>query len=49
VESPAVGSASFDEVRDLYNEERPGYPPTSIDAIIRFAGLSYGSRIVEVG
>ena len=41
--------ATFDEVAELYDEVRPGYPPAIIDAVLEFAGLPEGGRILEIG
>jgi SAM-dependent methyltransferase len=39
----------FDEVADLYNEARPGYPDVLIDDIIDLSGIPSGGRILEIG
>ena len=41
--------ATFDEVAELYDEVRPGYPPGIINAVLEFASLSEGGRILEIG
>ena len=40
---------SFDEVAELYDEIRPGYPPELIDDLVQIAGLDRRSRVLEIG
>jgi SAM-dependent methyltransferase len=40
---------AFEEVADLYNEVRPGYPERLVDDILALSGIRPGSRILEVG
>ncbi len=40
---------TFDEVAELYDEARPGYPEPLIDEVVSLAGLPPGGRILEVG
>jgi len=39
----------FDEVPDLYDRVRPGYPPELIADLVAITGLSRDGRILEVG
>ena len=41
--------ATFDEVAELYDEVRPGYPVAVLDALLELAHLPEGGRILEVG
>ncbi|HEX2890836.1 class I SAM-dependent methyltransferase [Vineibacter terrae] len=41
--------ATFDEVADLYDAARPGYPDALFTDIVRAAGLTAGDPILEVG
>jgi len=41
--------ATFDEVAELYDRVRPGYPDELFDDLVALAGLQGGSRVVEVG
>ena len=41
--------ATFDEVAELYDEVRPGYPVAVLDALLELARLPEGGRILEVG
>ncbi len=41
--------ATFDEVAELYDEARPGYPAGIIDTLLELARLPTGGRILEVG
>ncbi len=40
---------SFDEVADLYDRARPGYPPELVSDLSALAGLDAASRVLEVG
>ena len=40
---------TFDEIADLYDQARPGYPEPVIAQLSRVAGLNSHSRILEVG
>ncbi len=42
-------SQRFDEVAELYEAYRPGYPQALIDTLIAFSGLQQGDRILEIG
>ncbi len=39
----------FDEVADLYDRVRPGYPSALIDDVISLAGLGPLARVLEIG
>src|SRR6478672_11406913 len=39
----------FNEVADLYEQARPGYPDAMFDGLVALAGLREGSRVLEVG
>ena len=41
--------ATFDEVAELYDEVRPGYPSSIIDTMLEFAHPPTGGRILEIG
>lgn len=41
--------ATFDEVAELYDEVRPGYPAAIIDTMLELAALPDGGRILEIG
>ena len=41
--------ATFDEVAELYERARPGYPAQLFDDLSELAALSPGSRILEIG
>ena len=41
--------ATFDEVAELYDRARPGYPRAVLDDLIALAGLERRSRVVEIG
>ena len=43
------GAASFDSVAELYDEARPGYPESLIEAALEASGIPDGGRILEVG
>ena len=40
---------TFDDVAERYDATRPGYPPEMVADLIRLAGLSVGSRVLEIG
>jgi SAM-dependent methyltransferase len=40
---------SFDEVAELYDRARPGYPQSLIDDLVDFTGLRGGHRVLEIG
>ena len=40
---------TFDEVAELYNEVRPGYPKEAIEDIISISGIPPDGKILEVG
>jgi SAM-dependent methyltransferase len=40
---------TFDEVPELYDRARPSYPDELFDDMVALAGLSRGSRVLEVG
>jgi len=41
--------ATFDEVAELYDRARPGYPPELFDDLVALAGLGPASRVLEIG
>jgi SAM-dependent methyltransferase len=41
--------ATFDEVPELYDRARPGYPPAVFDDLVDLARLRPGDRILEIG
>ena len=41
--------ATFEEVPELYDRARPGYPPEVFDDLIGLAGLAPGARLLEIG
>jgi SAM-dependent methyltransferase len=41
--------ATFDEVAELYDRARPGYPAAVIDDLVALARLVPGSRVLEIG
>ena len=43
---PAEG---FDDVAELYDDVRPGYPKLLVDAAVRRGKLNSGSRVLEIG
>jgi SAM-dependent methyltransferase len=40
---------SFDEVADLYDVARPGYPRALVDDLVELTGLCSGTRVLEIG
>jgi SAM-dependent methyltransferase len=42
-------AAAFDEIATLYDEARPGYPAAIVEAIVGFATLPAGGKILEIG
>src|SRR2546430_2026280 len=40
---------TFDEVAELYDRVRPGYPAELFDDLVELAGLNPGSRVLEIG
>ena len=46
---PTHFRASFDQVAEEYDAERPGYPPALIDDIVALAALPSPARILEIG
>jgi SAM-dependent methyltransferase len=47
--SDATRRNTFDQVPDLYDRVRPGYPADLVDDLAAFAGLTPGSRVLEIG
>jgi len=41
--------ATFDEVAELYDRVRPGYPRELFDDLARLAGVGPGCRVLEIG
>jgi SAM-dependent methyltransferase len=39
----------FDQVAELYDRARPGYPPELHSDLVELAGLGPGSRVLEIG
>ena len=39
----------FDQVAELYDRARPGYPPELYDDLVELAGLGRGARVLEIG
>lgn len=39
----------FGSVAERYDTARPGYPQAVIDALVRFAGIDAGGRVLEIG
>jgi SAM-dependent methyltransferase len=46
---PAEQRFTFDEVAELYDRHRPGYPEALFDDLIALSGISPGGRILEIG
>jgi SAM-dependent methyltransferase len=42
-------AALFDEVAELYDRARPGYPAEVVEELLGLAGIGRGSRVLEVG
>ena len=40
---------SFDEVAELYDQARPGYPKQLVDDLVKLSGLYKGHRVLEIG
>lgn len=40
---------TFNEVAEVYDRARPGYPQAMVDDLVRLAGLGPGSRVLEIG
>jgi SAM-dependent methyltransferase len=47
--SPRRLRTTFEEVAELYDRARPGYPAELFDDLLALAGLERGARVVEVG
>ena len=45
----AARRLTFNEVAELYDRARPGYPAELFDDLVSLAGLTPGSRVVEIG
>jgi SAM-dependent methyltransferase len=41
--------ATFNQDADLYDRSRPGYPDELISDLVRLAGVTPGSRVLEIG
>jgi 16S rRNA A1518/A1519 N6-dimethyltransferase RsmA/KsgA/DIM1 with predicted DNA glycosylase/AP lyase activity len=41
--------ATFDEIADLYDEVRPGYPKALVRDVIALSAIPPGGRILEIG
>jgi SAM-dependent methyltransferase len=41
--------ATFEEVPELYERARPGYPAELFDEVVAYAGLRAGARVLEIG
>ncbi|HEX5096633.1 MAG TPA: hypothetical protein VFX21_11490, partial [Acidimicrobiia bacterium] len=39
----------FGEVADQYDRARPGYPDAAFDAVVEYAPVRPGDRVLEVG
>ena len=39
----------FDEVADLYERARPGYPGQLVDDVVTLSGIEPTGRILEIG
>ncbi|HEX3780672.1 MAG TPA: class I SAM-dependent methyltransferase [Pseudonocardiaceae bacterium] len=44
-----AGRACFDEVAELYDRVRPGYPTATIADLTELAGARAGARVLEIG
>src|SRR5574341_242905 len=40
---------SFDEVAELYDKARPGYPHQLVDDLLELSDLGEGHRVLEIG
>jgi SAM-dependent methyltransferase len=40
---------TFDQVADLYDRARPGYPPVLFDMLADLSGIGPGCRVLEIG
>jgi SAM-dependent methyltransferase len=45
----AARRLTFDEIAELYDRARPGYPAELFDDLLDLAGLDAASRVVEIG
>jgi SAM-dependent methyltransferase len=41
--------STFDQVADLYDQARPGYPAALFDDLAELAGIGPGARVLEIG
>jgi SAM-dependent methyltransferase len=41
--------STFDQVADLYDRARPGYPAALFDDLAELAGIGPGARVLEIG
>jgi SAM-dependent methyltransferase len=41
--------ATFEEVPELYERARPGYPAEVFDDLVAYAGVGRGARVLEIG
>ena len=39
----------FDEIAELYDRARPGYPEALVDDVVALSGIAPGGRILEIG
>ncbi len=46
---PAERRFTFDEIPDLYDRVRPGYPESLCDDLVAISGLPAGGRVLEIG
>lgn len=46
---PTEQRVTFDQVADLYDRHRPGYPDALIDDVVALSGIPAGGRILEIG
>ena len=44
-----VRTSPFDDVADLYDAIRPGYPEALFDALVQAANLAAEARLLEIG
>lgn len=47
--SAADLAKSFDQIADLYERSRPGYPQSVFERMLDFAGIGASARLLEVG